>query len=271
MFGLENTFWRDPTYRFARGLALERVFPRRIRHFISILTGTLVLLYIGVLVAPLIQRQLATGVTIPTMGFKDTNTATLVVPAVKMVTIPNAATVSHFVPFVGGTELPLDPSSPRLNAIFLLALALWLSMKMLAFYRRSYFYYVEGLLERGRVGAQTPYTTPNYEVCDIYYDTAHGDLLKSFCLSPYGRRIMRRSGVSDETMTAYLSARKTIVNWNEHESELRNVFTLLDLSKVLIASQSPLGDTRLKRASKSQYESAAMIGSLMASLNISSA
>ncbi len=233
MFGLGNTFWRDPSYRFTRALVLERVLPRKLRDWISVVTGTIVLLYIGVFLAPIIQAKLATGIEVPRMGHEDVLVKTIVVPQATMVTVPSTTNLPTLVPFVGGTTLPLDPESPKGNAVFLLALAIWLTMKMFSFYRRSYYYYVDGLLERGISGAQTPYSTPGYEVCDIYYDVTHGDLLKSYCHSPYGRQILRRSGVADETIDHYLSNRKTVVNWDELEGELHDVFTLLDLSHAL--------------------------------------
>ena len=233
MFGFDTTFWRDPSYRFSRALVLERVLPLRVRDWVSVITGTIVLVYIGVFLAPIIQQKLATGIEVPRMGHEDVLVKTIVVPEVQMVTIPSTTNLPSLVPFVGGTTLPLDPESPKGNAIFLCALAVWLSMKMLSYYRRSYYYYIDGLLERGTSGAQTPYSTPGYEVCDIYYDVSHGDLLKSFCHSPYGRQILRRSGVADETIDHYLSARTKVVNWDELEGELHQVFTLLDLARAL--------------------------------------
>ena len=50
----------------------------------------------------------------------------------------------------------LEPTTPVLNGVFLIALAVFLAMKMLKWYGQSHYYYVEGLLERGKTGAQTP-------------------------------------------------------------------------------------------------------------------
>ncbi len=235
MFGSDNTFWRDPSYRFERAIVLEHVIPSKWRMWISIITGFIILVYVGVTILPFVQQKLAHGIPIPTQGAKDGKVgATLIIPQATSISIPDTANLPKLIPFVGGTELPLNAKSPKGNGIFLLALSLWLLMKMLSYYSRSYFYLVEALLERGTTGAQTPYSTPNYEVCDVYYETAHGDLLKSFCHSEYGRQILRRTGVGDETVDTFLKNRKNVVNWNEKESELRTTFTLRDLAHVLV-------------------------------------
>jgi len=234
MFGSDNTFWRDPHYRFECGIVLEHVLPRKFRSWISILAGTIILLYIGITLAPLIQSHLATGVKLPANIPGNIGGKTVIIPQANSVLIPDTANLPHVIPFVGNTAIPLNPSTPKGNGIFLIALALWLFMKMLSYYNRSYYYYVEGLLERGVTGAQTPYSTPNYEVCDIYYDTKGGDLLKSFCRSTYGRNILRRTGLADTAVDTLLKNRTTVINWNEHESDLHDVFTLRDLAHVLI-------------------------------------
>jgi ATP-dependent Clp protease ATP-binding subunit ClpC len=234
MMGFEHTFWRDPNYRFLRAITLEHVLPPKYRDWVSVVTGTIILVYLGVLAAPVIQEKLATGVLVPGPTSGPLLVETAVLPQADDVAIPDTLSFPHLLPFVGGTEVTLAPNSPRVNALVAFALALWLLMKMLSYYRRSYYFYVEGLLERGKTGAQTPYSTPNYEVCAIYYDVRHGDLLKSFCQSPYGRHIMRRTGIADETMDNYLRARTHIVNWDELESELHAVFTLRDLAHILV-------------------------------------
>lgn len=233
MFSGDRTFWRDPSYRFARAIVLEHVFPVKYRNIISLLTGTIILLYLGVLFAPVVQERLATGVRIPSPAGAEP-LPTLILPDATTLAISNQTTLPRLVPFVGGTELPLAPTTPKGNAIFLFALSLWLLMKMFSYYHRSYYYYVEALLERGQSGAQTPYSTPNFEVCSIYYDVRHGDLLKSFCESPYGRRILRRTGIADATMDEYLHARTNVVNWDTLQGDLRAVFTLRDLAHALV-------------------------------------
>ena len=233
MFG--NNFFRDPSYRFHKGIVLAHVFPERYRAWISLTTGTIILLYIGMTLAPYIQSKLANGISVPP-AYQVLLGDEVVIPQAKNVTLPETATLPNLVPFVAETAIPLNPASSKGNGIFLVALAIWLSMKMLSFYGRSYYYYVEGLLERGKTGAQTPYTTPNYEVCDIYYRTQFGDLLKSYCHSPYGRMIMRRSGIEDDVVDKFLSGRKNIINFSQREEDLRLVFTLFDLSHKLTES-----------------------------------
>ena len=234
MFGSDSTFWRDPTYRFSRGIVLEHSFPKKIRGWISITSGLIVIVYALVALAPFAQHKLATGIVFPTSANKDAKTATLIVPDAETVTIPSSTVLPSSLPFLGGVEIPLDPTGGIGGGIFMIALSIWLMMKMLSYYGRSYYYYVEGLLERGKTGASTPYSTPNYEVCDIYYVTHHGDLLKSYLESSYGRKITRRAGLADETMNKYLKERKMVVNFDELESELRKVFTLRDLTDYIV-------------------------------------
>lgn len=193
MFGATNNFFRNPDYRFHRGIVIEHAFSRHYRAWITATTGTIVLVYIIVSLATHFSQG-----------------------------VPREAYFS------------LDGMPPFASGIFLMALSIFLVMKMLKSYSRSYYYYVEGLLERGKTGAQTPYTTPNYGVCNIYYETHSGDLLKSFCRSTLGRRILWRLGLADETIGEYLSRRKTIIDFRERTAELANVFTLADLSQKIL-------------------------------------
>ena len=194
MFGFTNNFFRNPEYRFHRGIVLEHFFSRHYRAWVTAISGTIILVYL------------------------------LLVVAVRVA------------PKIGSTQLQsFDPTTPAVNGVVFIALAVFLLMKMLKFYSRSYYFYVEALLERGKVGAQTPYTTPNYEVCNIYYETKHGDLLKSFCLSKQGERILWRLGIAEETVAQYLAARKTVIDFNEHTADLATVFTLSDLAQKLVA------------------------------------
>lgn len=235
MFGVSTDFFRDPSYRFHRALVLEHAFPGRVRRWISATAGTIVLLYIAFTLAPYVQEKLAGGVTFPVPYTAAPKEETVVLPAAEAVTIPESAALPTFVPFIGGMTVPLSPKNPVGNGVFMIALAVWLAMKMLWFYFRSHYYLVEALLERGKTGAQTPYSTPNYEVCDIYYATRYGDLTKSFAVSKYGKRILRRSGIDDETVGRYLNARSRIVDFRKLESDLRGVFTLRDLAGKIVA------------------------------------
>lgn len=235
MFGFDTGFFRDPQYLFHRAIVLDSVLPLRLRRMISILTGLILLSYVAFMLFPFVQSKLIHGVSLPGNLSPALSGKTIVVLEADKVLVPLEAKLPVGVPFVGGITVPFTAKSKAGNGIFFIALALWLSMKMLQYYRRSYYYHVEGLLERGQAGAQTPYTTPNYEVCDVYYNVGrNGDLLKSYCTSSYGRSIMRRSGIADQTIDEYLAQRTHVINYNEIESELHNVFTLLDLSKVLI-------------------------------------
>lgn len=193
MFGFTTNFFRDPKYRFHRGIVLEHTFSRHYRAWVTATTGTIVLVYIVFVIASHVMAGDPLG--------------------------------NYFV---------LSQEIPVANGVFLIALSLFLLMNMLKCYSRSYYFYVEGLLERGKTGAQTPYTTPNYEVCNIYYETTEGDLLKSFCHSKQGRRVLWRLGLADETIADYLAARKQIIDFRGLTAELGSVFTLAELTQKLV-------------------------------------
>ncbi len=229
----DNTFFRDTNYRFHKAIVLQRVFPERLRGWISVAMGTIILLYIGATIAPFVQEKFKDGLKRKKVPVSISQTATKL-SEIKKIEIPEGVSLPNFVPWVSSTAIPLDPDTPKANGTFLLALAVWLCLKMLQFYHRSYYYYVEAMLERGKNGAQTPYTTPNYEVCEIYYDVPHGDLLKSFSTSRHGRIILRRCGISDEVIAKYLKSRTTVINYRDRESQLHDVFTLRDLAIALV-------------------------------------
>lgn len=233
MFQLKDNFLKYPAERYHKTIVLESVFPFRVRGWISVLTGTIILIYIGVMGAPILQDKLAGGVYIP-KPYQQFFGKTVSTPSAEQIEVPTSALMPNLIPFVGGSRIPLDTKSPIGNGIFFIALSVWLMMKMLRYFGNSYFYYVEGLLERGEVGAQTPYTIPNYEVSDIYYSVSHGDLLKSYAHSLSGRMILSRAGVSEKVMSDYLKNRKSVINFLEKESELHDVFTLLELSRKLV-------------------------------------
>lgn len=124
--------------------------------------------------------------------------------------------------------------------IFLIALSFWIFIKMLNAYFNSYYFYLEGLLERGKTGAQTPYTTQNYAVCDIYYGIHDGDILKSFCNSVYGRAIFARLGMSREEVKKFLSERVTAIRYSGNEAGLLRAFTLADIAIFLFRNDAEL-------------------------------
>ncbi len=232
MFGFEKTFFRDPGYRFHKAIVLEYVFPQKVRGWFSLGFGLIVAVYLGVMFAPIIQAKLASGIAIPA-PYRDTLGDEFVVTNAEQVKVPTNANIPNVIPGISGFKLPLDTKSPLGSSVFMFSLAFFLALQMLKYYGRSYYYYVEALLERGESGTQTPYTTPNYEVCDVYYRVKHGDLLKSYIVSPYGRTILRRCGVADDTTDTYLKNRKNVINWNEKESDLHGVYTMLDLSHII--------------------------------------
>jgi len=237
MFGNKVNFFRDPNYRFHKAIVLESILPAKIRGWLSLAFGLIIFLYIGILLAPLLKERLV-NVAIPA------NITTQVLSengqsAVEQVHVgtANLVEIPNFFPGLSLIKVPLDIDYPFGASIFLISFGMWLVLQMLNFYGRSYFFHVEALLERGKTGALTAYTTPNYEVCDIYYQVKYGDLLKSYINSAYGRAIMRRLGIADETTDSYLNNRKLVVNYNEKESELHDVFTLRDLSKKLVDTE----------------------------------
>lgn len=232
MLGQNDNFFKYSAERYHKTIVLNAVLPQRIRSWVSILTGTIVLVYAGVMLAPLLQARLLSGVAVPEQ-YQQLFGKTVTVTNIDQVVVPTSALLPNLIPFAGGTRIPLDTKSPIGNGVFFLALSVWLTLRMFKFFGNSYYYYVEASLERGDMGIQSPDTIPNYEVSEIYYQVVHGDLLKAFCLSQYGSLILSRAGIAGDTMSAYLKNRKSVINFSEKESELREVYTLFDLSKKL--------------------------------------
>ena len=191
-----DSFFRSPLFRFAPAVLLERIISSRVRSFLRSCAFGVVILYALLYCASILQNKfIANGLE------------------------------SH---------LPLDPENHLIKGVFFLALAVWLAMKMLTYYFRSYYFLIEANLERGVVGTQTPYTTPNFALCDVYYDVQYGDLLKAFCQSTHGRNILRRLGVADGETNTFLKARTNILDWRKLLGQLRDVFTLSDLMRMLM-------------------------------------
>jgi hypothetical protein len=117
MFGHEINFFRDPTYRFHKAIVLDRVLPPRIRGWISIFTGTIIFVYVGVMLAPLLQAKLSSGVPLPA-SYQKFFGEKVVIDTTKNVTVPTSAPLPNIVPFIGATRIPLDTESPLGNGIF---------------------------------------------------------------------------------------------------------------------------------------------------------
>jgi ATP-dependent Clp protease ATP-binding subunit ClpC len=231
-FSVHENIWRDPEYRFFQALLADTLFPLHIRKWVSRIAILIVVFHLIVGFGPFLLEKISLqGPTeITPIGEKvvvDTLSKTVG-------KVPDFATIPEFFPFVGGIALPLSPETPRGNALFLFALSVWFIAKMFSWFRNSYYYLVEGKLERGETGAQTAYTTQNYEVCVVYWETRHGDLLKSFVTSVYGKMILRRCGIADDIASQYLSQRKNIIDFNQHTEQVKGTFTLLELSKLLV-------------------------------------
>lgn len=189
MFAFETNFFRDPSYRFNRAVALEHTFSKQARKWILLfseilLGGSVILFFLDIL-----QKKFV------------------------------------FTWFVASADLTAS--------LFFLGFSLWLSVKMLNFYFNSYYFYTEGLLERGKTGAQTSFTTPNYEVTDICYTTKNGDILKEFCSSKYGAQIFLRIGIEKNLVNEFLAKRINPIRYRGKESELLEVHTLLEMASFL--------------------------------------
>ncbi|MEK7460380.1 MAG: AAA family ATPase [Patescibacteria group bacterium] len=194
MFDTKQDFFKNPSYRFHRAVALEHTFSKNVRKWVSIILDIVV-------VFSLVSLAL--------------NKAEELYPRTWNTIDPNIA----------------------LGLLFT-ALSLWLFIKMLNYYFNSYYFYVEGLLERGKTGAQTPFTTQNYEVSDIYYLTKNGDLLKSFATSRYGEQILMRIGMKVEDVKRFLSSRTNVIRYDGRAEGLSNVFTLLNLASFLVENDA---------------------------------
>ncbi len=221
--------FRDPETRYYKLLSFEEAFPMRLRVNAGRILGGILLLYLILFVAPYILSTLKDRFPVPASGARVT------LDKVGPATV--GAHILGYIPAPKTTLLiPLDPTEERTNAFILVILILWLGVKMLNAYRNSIYYDVEAMLERGETGAQTPWTTKNYETCAVLWRTKYGDLLRAFTESSYGKHILSRLGIDEKTMTAYLTARITVIDHSTKVSDLRTVFTLRDLVSYLLKS-----------------------------------
>ena len=189
-----SDIFHDPSYRFHPALVLDDTLSPRIRHQLMLLLG--VPLFLSLLIA------------------------------ISLLWAPFPLEES----LVG---LIRDPAEFFLG-IALVLFPLWFSLLMLGWFRNSYYYHVEALLERGNTGAKTPYTTPNYETNDIFFHTQGGDLLGSFLASSYGNEIAMRAGLKREDLKVFSKTRADIVDFT-HTPDIEKVFTLRDLVSALLA------------------------------------
>jgi len=184
--------------RFQEALFLEEVFPARIRKSMTTLFGIFVAMYllVGLMFALLHNLE------------------------------------GHLPDFL--YSISAIARSYQLAGVMCIIFAFWMMLSQLSWYFNSYYYHVEGLLEEGKTGSKTPYTTPNYETSKIFLHTEHGDLLKSFLHSPEGQYIILRNGIAVEDALQFLEQRSAVINYDIHPEWLANVFTLRDLVDTLI-------------------------------------
>jgi ATP-dependent Clp protease ATP-binding subunit ClpC len=204
----QKDIFHNAEYRSHPAFVLDSILSPKTRGTLSAIFGALTL-FAFFLTVFFFVRSFVLGVEISSLSFKEL-----------------------FMGFFNHDGLHL-----RFFGLFLIFLPCWLKFQMLNWFHRSYFYHVEALLERGEVGVKTPYTTPNYETNEIFFNTQKGDLLHSFLSSSYGREITRRAGLSNDDVAAYIASPRTIVDFRTIKN-ISAVFTLKDIAMVLLA-----GDT----------------------------
>ena len=238
-----NDIFRDPAFRYHRILVLDELFPISLRRLITGATGLFLAFYIVVFILPYAAVRFVPQIsTTLSEQIANNNIPPRVVAFVGMIrsSSPDPIKVPVYVPYLAGRELPLDPRLPREHALFLVVLVVWVSVKILGAYRNSSYYDVEAMLERGETGTKTPYTTQNYEVCDVFFHTQYGDLTLAFVGSVYGQKILERLGVAAETMEEYLRSRTAIVDFRTKVDDVRRMYTLRDLATLLVANDPDL-------------------------------
>jgi len=192
--------FHNPSYQFHPALVLDGMVSPRTRHIASMIFGLLALF---TLVANIVAILVVSGdFSFGSEGLKNLYES-----------------LKEGTPFLG---------------TFFIFFPIWLFFQMLGWFRNSYYYHVEALLERGEAGAKTPYTTPNYETNEIFFHTHAGDLLGSFLASPHGMEIVLRSGLKKEDVKTYLSTRTARVDFSQ-APEIDQVFTLRDVTSILLA------------------------------------
>ena len=236
---MENSYdiFRDPNYRFHKLLVLEAIYPDAVRRWIGRISGSILVFTVLLSVVPYLLHTLG-NVDLPDLSVPMREGTKSLSGTLAQASLPTEVRFPGVIPVFGGHAMPLDPESRAVNVVLLLSFIIWLLNRMLGWYRNSQYYLVEALLERGKTGAQTPYSTPNFETCDVYWHTRNGDLVGSFSQSSYGRAILHRSGIADQTIGEYLRGRVHVVDFREAFNELRTTFTLFDLSRLLLAKDA---------------------------------
>lgn len=201
--------FHDTSYRFHPALVLSQVISDRSRRTAQLILGVLTLF--SLVVSVFFYIRMLGGV----MVVKD---PLLFINALPSFLAQGGVHVSFF-------------------GVFVIVFSFWFFILMLGWFRNSYYYHVEALLERGQTGAKTKYTTPNYETNDIFFHTVDGDLLKSFLSSPYGKEIALRSGLSENDIEEYFRTRTVTVDFRAFPA-IEAVFTLKDIAGSVLLGDS---------------------------------
>jgi len=92
--------------------------------------------------------------------------------------------------------------APKVWGVFFLGLAFYLAARMLEFYFNASYYFDNVALNRYQPGDFFTFT-----VGRVLLNVKDGDILRGFLLSPVGRQIIRRCGISDQATRDYLAKR----------------------------------------------------------------
>lgn len=117
-------------------------------------------------------------------------------------------------------------------SLFFIFFSLWMVMWFLEWFYRSYLYLDEAKVESG-MDVNLYAGIPDFTVSKIYFNTLHGDLLKSFLISLPGEQIMARLGLGRDMMSSYLKGRKNFIDFKEYREELNNIKDIRELAEFI--------------------------------------
>jgi len=147
--------------------------------------------------------------------------------------------ISQFVVFLPNFSMDI------ISGLFMVFISIWLFMRSIEWFYRSYFFIDEARLETGK-NILTIQSAPNFPVSRIYYDTKNGDLIKAFSNSLYGDMVLARLGVGDNEMGNFLAQRKKILDFSRYGMELEKVVDLPSLTKFIFNEDKDFRDFLLQ-------------------------
>ncbi len=202
--------------------ALDVYFGPRFRYWTSKIFGAIALFFL------LINSILFIGATtLPSMFIIPFGSILSLIASLPGVDLANTTSFSiPLLPGVGFVTLHLSRALGVWNGVMLLALSLYLLIRMLNAFARSKYYQDIASVERSNE------IKVSFVVSDICARAKHGDLLQSFIRSKVGTVIFERMGFTGERYSDFILHRTEITDYR-NDQRLSSVHDILDLVRLL--------------------------------------